>query len=148
MTDTNDTCERPDRHIHESTRIKNYSKNSRLFLDAPSHWGVSNTKCCFYGYAGNCIYGHPNSRNIVVVRIFYFHRDPFAFWGKPFPFQFHSRFAKFREKEIQKTRKKNFVIVHTVHANVRLLRASDLDFKKLLKRGVSAETEDARIKFC
>ena len=73
---------------------------------SPCRWGVSNTKCCFDCYAGNCIYGHPNSRNIVVVRIFYFHRDPFAFWGKPFPFQFHSRFANFREKEIQKRRKK------------------------------------------
>ena len=52
-----------------------------------------------------------------------------------------------RERNPKKT-KKNFVIVYTVHATVQLLRATGLDFEKLLKLGVSAETEDARIKFC
>ena len=40
-------------------------------------WGVPNTKCCFNCIAGNVIYGHPNSENIVVVRILIFHQDPF-----------------------------------------------------------------------
>lgn len=42
-------------------------------------WAVPNTKCCFNCIAGNVTYGRQNSKNIVIVRIWIFHQDPFFF---------------------------------------------------------------------
>ena len=75
-------------------------------------WGVSNTKCCFDCYAGNSIYGHPKSKNIVVVRIFNFHQEPFAFWGKPSLFSSDGRFANLCDKQIRRRQKNSFRSQH------------------------------------